>query len=96
MMLYAKIIVILYKSKQKKGANKMKYEVKAVEQFVQVDCDERIPDDILEKLKVPAEERKSVWNTDACRTMFIVACKNAETQKALLNQYAFLLDFNWK
>lgn len=74
----------------------MKYEVKAVERTVEVNCNERIPDDILAILKSVAEEKQSVWNTDACRNMFIVACKSVEVQRALLTRYDFLLSYNWK
>lgn len=74
----------------------MKYEVKAVERVVEVNCDERIPDDTLKILKSAAEEKQSVWNTDACRNMFIVACKSMEIQRALLARYDFLLSYNWK
>ena len=73
----------------------MMYEIRVEERTIQVNCHERIPEDVLEILKTSAEENNSVWNTNANKSMFIVACKSLEIQKRLLNLYNFLLDYNW-
>ena len=73
----------------------MMYEIRVEERTIQVNCDETIPEDVIKILKTSAEENNSIWNTDVCNSMFIVACMSLEIQKKLLNLYDFLLDYNW-
>lgn len=96
MAFYDKMMVVLYKSKQKKGAKKMKYEVKAVGRNVEVKANERMPDGVFKELQLIARVSSAEGTCNALRTEFKVTCKTIASQKTVLNKYAnLLLADNW-